>query len=107
MCTPWASDRVVLVADWAGFGRFFGEWRICRARSPVRVPPRAQCFRRSEAFKPLTLLTVSTPCPRGPYDGWRSRRVCRWPFLWPGASFLLSATVCLATPRCRARVVST
>ena len=21
MCTPWASDRVVLVPDWAGLGR--------------------------------------------------------------------------------------
>ena len=28
MCTPWASDRVVLVPDWAGLRRFSGEWRI-------------------------------------------------------------------------------
>ena len=31
MCTPWASDRVVLVPDWAGLRMFSGEWRISRA----------------------------------------------------------------------------
>ena len=50
MCTPWASDRVVLVSDWAGLRRFAGEWRIFKGWNPVRVPPRAQCFRRSGAF---------------------------------------------------------
>ncbi|MDQ0618244.1 hypothetical protein QFZ33_002268 [Arthrobacter globiformis] len=28
--TPWASDSVVLVPDWAGLGMFLGEWRIFR-----------------------------------------------------------------------------
>jgi hypothetical protein len=44
MCTPWASDRVVRVPDWAGLRRFSGEWRIFKGWNPVRVPPRAQCF---------------------------------------------------------------
>ena len=50
MCTPWASDRVVLVSDRAGLRRFSGEWRKFKCWNPVRVPPRAQCFRRSGAF---------------------------------------------------------
>jgi hypothetical protein len=50
MCTLWASDWGVLGADRAGFGRFSGEWRIFKGGSPVRVPPRAQCFRRSGAY---------------------------------------------------------
>jgi hypothetical protein len=28
MCTPWASDRAVLVPDWAGLRSFSAEWRI-------------------------------------------------------------------------------
>ena len=44
MCTPWASDRVVLVPDWAGLRRFSGEWRIFKGWNPVRVPPRARVF---------------------------------------------------------------
>ena len=40
LCTPWASDRVVLVADLAGSAMFAGEWRKFRGRrNPVRVPP--------------------------------------------------------------------
>jgi hypothetical protein len=57
LCTllpsDWAvlgSDRAVLVPDWAGLAMFSGEWRIFKGRNSVRVPPRAQCFRRSEAF---------------------------------------------------------
>jgi hypothetical protein len=42
MCTLWALDRVVLVADWAGLRRFSGEWRKFKGWNPVRVPPRAQ-----------------------------------------------------------------
>ena len=38
MCTPWASDSVVPASDWAGVGRFSGEWRIYRGWNPVRVP---------------------------------------------------------------------
>ena len=44
MCTPWASDRVVLVPDWAGLRRFSGEWRKFKGWNPVRVPPRARVF---------------------------------------------------------------
>ena len=50
MCTPWAPDRVVGRPDWAGLRLSSGEWRIFKGWSPVRVPPRAQCFRRSGAF---------------------------------------------------------
>ena len=50
MCTPWASDRVVLVPDWPGLRRISGEWREVKDWNPVRVPPRAQCFRRSGGF---------------------------------------------------------
>jgi hypothetical protein len=39
MCTPWASNWVVLVADWAGSQRFSGErWKF-EGWNPVRVPP--------------------------------------------------------------------
>ena len=58
MCTPWASDRVVHRSDWAGLRRFSGEWRKFKGWNPVRVPPRAQCFRRSEAF--LVFLRVDS-----------------------------------------------
>lgn len=44
MCTPWASDRVVPGPVRAGLGMFSGEWRICKVRSPVRVPSRARVF---------------------------------------------------------------
>ena len=50
MCTPWASDRFVLVPDWAVLGMFPGESSVCKGWNPVRVPPRAQCFRRSAGF---------------------------------------------------------
>jgi hypothetical protein len=44
MCTPWASDRVVPVPDWAGLAMFAGEWRKFKGWNPVRVPPRARVF---------------------------------------------------------------
>ena len=44
MCTPWVSDRVVLVPDWAGLRMFAGEWRKFRGWNPVRVPPRVRVF---------------------------------------------------------------
>ncbi len=31
--TPWASDSVVPVSDWAGLGMFSGEWRILKGSS--------------------------------------------------------------------------
>ena len=55
MCTPWASDRIVLVPDWAGLARFSGEWRKFKGWNPVRVPPRAQCFPCSGACGPLSV----------------------------------------------------
>ena len=30
MCTPWASDRVVLVPDWAGLRMFGPESSVCK-----------------------------------------------------------------------------
>ena len=44
MCTPWASDRVVLVPDRAGFRTFGRESSVCKDWNPVRVPPRARIF---------------------------------------------------------------
>jgi hypothetical protein len=50
MCTRWVSDQAVPASDWSGFRMFGRESSVCKGWSPVRVPPRAQCFRRSEAF---------------------------------------------------------
>jgi hypothetical protein len=50
LCTLRASDRVVLVPDRAGFRMFPWESSVCGGGNAVRVPPRAQCFLRSEAF---------------------------------------------------------
>ena len=48
--TLWVSDWVVPGPDWAGFLMFRRESSVCRDWNPVRVPPRAQCFRSSVAF---------------------------------------------------------
>lgn len=50
MCTPGASDSVVLAADRFGLGMFTREWRIFKGWHPVRVPPRAQHDPSSEGF---------------------------------------------------------
>ena len=50
MCTLSASDCGVLGADRAGFRMFPREPSVSGGWNAVRVPPRAQCFRRSEAF---------------------------------------------------------
>ena len=50
MCTPRATDRVVLASGGAGLGRLAGEWRKFEGWNPVRVPPRAQRYRRSAAL---------------------------------------------------------
>ena len=55
MSTLFASDRVVYRSDWAGFGMFSGVPRVCKGWNAVRVPPRAQCFRRSGAFYLFTV----------------------------------------------------
>jgi hypothetical protein len=44
------SDWVVLWSDRAGFRMFPGVPSVCGGRNTVRVPPRAQCYRRSEGF---------------------------------------------------------
>ena len=44
MCTPWASDRVVLLPDWAELRRISGQRQKLRCWNPVRVPPRALVF---------------------------------------------------------------
>jgi hypothetical protein len=68
MCTLWALDRVVLVADWAGLPMFSGVPRVCRGWNAVRVPPRARITPRQRGFcfnvwtlsrrVPLTLSAV-------------------------------------------------
>ena len=44
LSTLWASDRVVLVPDWAGFPMFPRESSDCGGENAVRVPPRARVF---------------------------------------------------------------
>lgn len=44
------TDWAVPVPYWPVLGMFPGESSVCKVRNPVRVPPRAQCFRRSGAF---------------------------------------------------------
>ncbi len=46
MSTLVASDW----ADWLGLPMFSGVPSVFRRWNAVRVPPRAQCYRRSEAF---------------------------------------------------------
>ena len=50
MCTPWASERAVLVPDSAGLAIFSGEWRIFKGWNAVRVPPWEQHDPSSEGF---------------------------------------------------------
>ena len=50
MSTLRASDRVVHRPDWLGFRMFPEDPSVCRGWNAIRVPPRAQCFRRSEAL---------------------------------------------------------
>ena len=89
MCTPWAADSSVQVPDWPGFRMFPGVLSVCWGRNAVRVPPRAQCFRRSEAHWASGPVCNVNTLLRGVFMTvcW-SRRVCRWQFLWPGSPFL-------------------
>ena len=50
--TDWAVPVPVPVPvpDWAGFRVFWRESSVCKGWNPVRVPPRAKCFRRSGAL---------------------------------------------------------
>ena len=74
MCTPWSGDRFVHRPDRTGLRMFPGEGRICEGRSPVRVPPRAQCFPCSGACGPLSVHKLFTCGPlRGPFFGGRCR----------------------------------
>ena len=50
MCTHCPSDWAVPRPDRAGLGMFSGEGRNIKGVNAVRVPPRAQCFRRSGAY---------------------------------------------------------
>jgi hypothetical protein len=50
MCTLWALDRVVLVADWAGLPMFSGLPSVRKGRNPVRVPLRARMTPRPRGF---------------------------------------------------------
>jgi hypothetical protein len=47
--TLWVMDWAVPVPDWPRFRMFRRESSVGRGWNPVRVPPRAQCFLRSEA----------------------------------------------------------
>jgi len=65
-CPLWVSDWVVCGSDRAGFRTFSREPSVYKGRNAVRVPPRAQCFRR--AGGPLTLFTSTHPAPRDLHD---------------------------------------
>jgi hypothetical protein len=54
--TLFASDRVVQRPVWAGLLMFSRVPSVCRGWNAVRVPPRAQCFRRSEPYWTLCSL---------------------------------------------------
>lgn len=59
-------------------------------------------------FKPLTLLTVSTPLSMGLLTSGGHARICPVAILLAGYSFpFLLATFCLATPSLLSRVVAT
>ncbi len=90
MSTLLASDWVVLVPDWLGFGMFSGVPYVCRGWKAVRVPPRAQQIPPSEGIFALTCVqslwwrpsdagvrTVAWP-PRWPVQ------VCGWRVQGPG-----------------------
>ena len=50
LCTPWASDRVVLVADWAGLRRFFGGVAEIQGLEPGSSPTSGTHNPSSEGF---------------------------------------------------------
>jgi hypothetical protein len=52
---PLASDRGVCCPDWPVFRMFSRLPSVCRAWNAVRVPPRAQCFRRLGAVLRLSV----------------------------------------------------
>jgi hypothetical protein len=89
MCTPRASGSAVLVPDWAGLGRLSGEWRIGEGRSPVRVPPRAQCDVAGHVFH-LSCDIGCTPVfgpgcfflPWQSLEGWRVNSARISPVAW-------------------------
>jgi hypothetical protein len=67
VCTTYTllgSDRAVHRPDWPGLLMFSGVPFVCRGWNLVRVPPRAQCFRRSDAYwssECVQSLTKSKP----------------------------------------------
>lgn len=65
MCTPWGSDWVVLVPDWAGLGRFSGEASVCKGVKPVQVPLRAQRSPLSEAALASDCAQTGAECAYG------------------------------------------
>jgi hypothetical protein len=85
MSTVSASDRIVHRSDGLGLPMFSRFPSVFKGRNAVRVPPRARFPMSGALLGPLMVWTMSTPCPLVPYDGYRSLRVCRRPFLWPDA----------------------
>ena len=82
MSTFRASDRVVPGSDRAGFRMFPRLPSVCRDWNAVRVPPRAQCFRRSGGLWPSDCAHIFFSGPlRGPFC-WRPLLVRMAPFPW-------------------------
>ena len=68
MCTPWASDRVVLVPDWAGLAKVFGGVADIQGLEPGSSPTSGTCFPCSGACEPLSVHKLFTYGPlRGPF----------------------------------------
>jgi hypothetical protein len=63
MSTLLAADWVAKPADCLGFRMFLRVPSHCKGWNAVRVPPRAQCFRRSAAFMCLFVCTLCTLSP--------------------------------------------
>ncbi|MET3204729.1 hypothetical protein ABIB17_002096 [Arthrobacter sp. UYEF6] len=63
MCTPWASDWVVLVADWAGLQRLSGGVAEIQGPEPGSSPTSGTVFLQVRAFWCFFACTVSTLLP--------------------------------------------
>jgi hypothetical protein len=76
MSTGWASDWAVHRPDWLGCGTFSGVPSVCKGWNAVRVPPRAQCFRRSGADWVTTYDLFGLDDTDGHFR-WCAEQLCR------------------------------
>jgi hypothetical protein len=88
MSTLWLPDWGVQPPDRAGFRMFPREPSVCVGWDAVRVPPRAQCFRRSGAHWASDRDDSVNTLSMGVFLTGGGHAVSRWPFLSPRAPFL-------------------